>query len=178
MPEGGRRIVVGRLRKPHGLKGDVTCFPLTDRPDELFRAGRRLMVVDLAGELVGEGVTIERGRSYHREWLLKFEGIDHRDQLGPLRAGFLAVEEAELPPLADGEVYMGDLAGFAVRDAAGTPLGLVTAAYELPAGLTIEVQGPKREFLLPFRKEFVVEMDARARTLVVAPPPGLVDEGG
>ena len=48
--------------------------------------------------------------------------------------------------------------------------------YELPAGLMIEVQGPKREFLLPYKKEFVREVDREARRLVVTPPEGLIEE--
>jgi ribosomal 30S subunit maturation factor RimM len=56
-----------------------------------------------------------------------------------------------------------------------TPLGLVSAVYELPAGIMIEVQGAKREFLLPYKKEFVQEVDRAARRLVVTPPDGLLD---
>lgn len=58
----------------------------------------------------------------------------------------------------------------------GTPLGLVSAWYELPAGLMLEVQGPKREFLLPFKKEFVPEVDREARRLIVTPPDGLIED--
>jgi ribosomal 30S subunit maturation factor RimM len=51
----------------------------------------------------------------------------------------------------------------------------VSAIYELPAGLMIEVQGPKREFLLPYRKEFVREVDREGRRLVVVLPEGLLE---
>jgi 16S rRNA processing protein RimM len=78
-------------------------------------------------------------------------------------------------PLAEGEVYLHELAGFAVRLEDGSAIGLVTDVYELPAGVAIEVQGPKREFLLPYRKEFVLEVDREARRLVIAPPEGLMD---
>ena len=47
--------------------------------------------------------------------------------------------------------------------------------FDLPSGLTLEVQGPRREFLLPFRKEFVVEIAREARQLVVRLPEGLLD---
>src|SRR5690606_16468012 len=82
-----------------------------------------------------------------------------------------------LTPPADGEVYVHELEGFAVRHENGTPLGLVSSVYEMPAGLMIEVQGPRREFLLPYRKEFVLAVDREARRLVVAPPAGLIDDG-
>jgi len=57
-----------------------------------------------------------------------------------------------------------------------TPLGLVSAVYELPAGLMIEVQGPRREFLLPYKKEFVRQVDRAGRKLVVTLPEGLIEE--
>ena len=168
-------MVVGRLRKPHGLKGDLTLFPITDSPDTVFAAGRLVWLVGLDGEVVAGPVTIERSRSYHREWLVKFAGADRREAIEPWRGLFLAVPADELAPPEGDEVYLHELDGFAVRLPDETPLGLVTATYELPSGVMIEVQGPKREFLLPFKKEFVREVDRAGRRLVVTPPEGLIE---
>lgn len=168
-------MLVGRLRKPHGLKGDCTLFPLTDTPETVFTPGREVWVVNLEGDTVAGPLTVERSRSYHREWLVKFTGIDSRDALDPFRGQFLGVPQENLGPLEDNEVYLHELDGFAVRLADGTPLGLVSAVYELPAGLMIEVQGPKREFLLPYKKEFVRDVDRAGRRLVVSPPEGLLE---
>jgi 16S rRNA processing protein RimM len=175
MAEGTRHVVVGRLRKPHGLKGECTLFPLTDDPETTFASGRELWVVNLAGETVAGPLTIEQSRSYHREWLVKFAGVDSRDALEPFRAHFLGVPAEALGPLAEDEVYLHELDGFSVRLADETPLGLVSAVYELPAGIMIEVQGPKREFLLPYKKEFVQQVDRAGRRLVVTPPEGLIE---
>jgi 16S rRNA processing protein RimM len=166
---------VGRLRKPHGLKGDTTLFPLTDSPEEVFAPGRSVWLMGLDGEIVAGPIKIERSRAYHREWLVKFEGVDRRDGLEPWRGLFLSVPADQLTPPQENEVYLHELEGFAVRRPDGTPLGLVSSIYELPAGLMIEVQGPKREFLLPYKAEFVREVDRAARRLVVEPPEGLVD---
>lgn len=168
-------VVVGRLRKPHGLKGDCTLFPLTDDPATIFAPGREVWLVNLEGETVAGPLTVERSRSYHREWLVKFAGVESREALEPFRASFLGVPPDRLAPLAEDEVYLHELDGFSVRLADDTPLGLVSAVYELPAGLMIEVQGPKREFLLPYKKEFVKQVDRAGRRLVVAPPEGLLD---
>jgi 16S rRNA processing protein RimM len=175
MADGARHVVVGRFRRPHGLKGECTIFPLTDDPARVFSTGRALWVVDLAGQVVGNPLVVERSRSYHREWLLKFAGIEHRDGLEPFRNRFLALPASDAAPLAEGEVYLHELEGFAVRLEDGTPVGLVTGHYETQGGLVIEVQGPKREFLLPYRKEFVRGVDRGARRLVIAPPDGLLD---
>jgi 16S rRNA processing protein RimM len=169
-------VVVGRLRKPHGLKGECTLFPLTDDPESIFAPGRQLWVVSLSGDPVVGPLTVERSKAYHREWLVKFVGVESREALDPLRGNFLGVEAAQLPPLEEGEVYLHELDGFSVRLPDETPLGLVSAVYELPAGLMIEVQGPKREFLLPYKKEFVREVDRAGRRLVVTPPEGLLED--
>ena len=170
-----KTVVVGRFRKPHGLKGDCTLFPLTDTPESVFAPGREVWLVDLGGETVAGPFTVERSRSYHREWLVKFAGVENRDALDPFRGSLLGVPQETLGPLADDEVYLHELDGFSVRLADGTPLGLVSAVYELPAGVMIEVQGPKREFLLPYKKEFVQQVDRAGRRLVVTPPVGLIE---
>jgi 16S rRNA processing protein RimM len=174
-PGSARYLAVGRLRKPHGLKGEFSIFPLTADPATVFAAGRRLVRLQLDGAVVGEPVEVERSRGYHREWLVKFRGIDTRSELDAWRGQFLAAPAEELPPPEEGEVYVHELEGFAVRGEDGAAIGLVSAVYDLPAGLTIEVQGPKREFLLPFKKEFVRQVLREDRALVVALPEGLLD---
>ena len=168
--------MVGRLRKPHGLKGEFAVFPLTDDPEQVFAPGRRLQRLAPSGETVGDPVVLERSRRFHREWLLKFEGIERREDLEGWRGQFLGAPADELPPPGPGEVYRDELAGFAVRDEAGTALGLITAVLELPSGLMIEIQGPRREFLLPFRKEFILEVVREERRLTVRVPEGLLGE--
>ena len=178
MAGGPRHLVVGRLRKPHGLKGDVALFPLTDTPERIFRPGARLQVLDLAGAEVAGPLEVERARAYHREWLVKFRGVDSRSAVEALpgfRDGFLAAPVEALAPPGAGEVWLHELAGFAVRDEAGAPLGVVSDVYDLPSGLMLEVQGPRREFLLPWRPEFVRTVQRDARIVVVAPPEGLLD---
>jgi 16S rRNA processing protein RimM len=172
---GPRYLAVGRLRKPHGLKGEFAVFPLTGEAAAVFAAGNRLVRLGLDGAVIGEPVEIEHSRPFHREWLLKFRGKDSRQELETWRGQFLGAAAETLAPPAEGEVYLHELEGFAVRQEDGTPLGLVTALFELPAGLTLEVQGPKREFLLPFRKAFVRQVDREGRSLVVALPPGLLE---
>jgi 16S rRNA processing protein RimM len=170
-----RHLVVGRLRKPHGLKGDCAVYPLTDAPELAFAPGRSVWLKNLAGDVVAGPLTVARSRAYHRQWLVAFR--DHLDveAVKPWGGHFLAVESAGLKPPAEGEVYLHELEGFAVVDPTGKALGLVSAVLEPPAGLMLEVQGPKREFLVPFRKEFVVGVDRATRKLTVDLPEGLVD---
>jgi 16S rRNA processing protein RimM len=176
MTDAERHLVVGRLRKPHGLKGSVAVFPLTDSPEAVFAAGQELRVRGLDGEFEGGALEVEWGKPYHREWLLKFRGHDTVEAVQGLREKFLSAPQSRLPAPAAGEVYLHELEGFAVARADGTALGIVSAYFETPAGVMIEVQGPKREFLLPFRKEFVLAVDREARRLTVEPPDGLLED--
>lgn len=161
-------FAVGRLRKAHGLKGECTVFPLTDEADRLFATGETVWVLNLEGQAVAGPLTIARSRPYHREWLLTFEGHDRREAIEPWHGHFLGVPPDRLRPPDDDEVWLHELEGFAVRAPDGAPMGLVSAVYDLPSGLVIEVQGPKREVLVPYRKEFVTGVDRKARCLTVA----------
>jgi len=173
--EEARHLVVGRLRKPHGLKGDCAVFPLTDDPAAVFAPGREVWLKNLAGDVVAGPLLVERSRSYHREWLVAFREHLRIEAVEPWRGHFLTAESTALRPPAEGEVYLHELAGFAVQDAAGPALGLVTRTVDTPTGLMLEVQGPKREFLMPFKKEFVVELDRASRKMIVTLPEGMVD---
>jgi 16S rRNA processing protein RimM len=175
IPGGARRLVVARLRKPHGLKGDCAIFPLTDRPVEVLAPGRTVWVVDLAGEVVAGPLEISRSRGYHREWLVAFRGRGTRSEVEGWSGTFLAQEAEALTPPQGDEVYLDELAGFAVEDTTGQSLGLVTGWFELPGGLTLEVQGPRREFLMPYKKELVRQVDRDGKKLVVELPLGLLD---
>jgi 16S rRNA processing protein RimM len=168
-----RSLVVGRLRKPHGLKGEVAVFPLTDDPETVFVAGRVVSIVDLEGKAVAGPLEIARARTFHREWLLAFRGRDSRAEVEHWGQSFLTASVEDLDPPTAEEVYLHDLVGFAARAPNGQALGLVTAYYEMPAGLMLEIQGPKREFLVPFRKEFVRDMDRELRQMVLELPEGL-----
>lgn len=170
-----RHLLVGRLRKPHGLKGDCAVFPLTDEPEAVFAPGRQVWVKDLAGDVVAGPLTIARSRPHHREWLVGFQGYDRLEAVEVWRGTFLAAPENELRQPDQGEVYLHELEGFAVRDSNDTALGVVSEIAEGPTGLMLTVQGPKREFLMPYRKEFVREVDRQGRRLVVDLPEGLMD---
>ena len=169
---GPRHLVVGRLRKPHGLKGDCAVFPLTDDPTTVFAPGRSVWVMSVQREMLGGPLVVERSRPYHREWLVAFRGYDSRTAVDGWVDTLLAAPETELRPPAPGEVYVHELEGFRVEQPDRASLGVVSGVYDLPGGLTLEVQGPGRQFFVPFRKEFVREVDREGRRLVVELPEG------
>ena len=77
-------LVVGVVKKPHGVKGEVLVYPVTDEPEAVFRTGRVLVVVDGEGRATGQELEVVRVRPFHRAWLLHFQGIEDRE---PVKAG-------------------------------------------------------------------------------------------
>ncbi|MBL8987144.1 MAG: 16S rRNA processing protein RimM [Gemmatimonadetes bacterium] len=173
--EPARHLVVGRLRKPHGLKGECTVFPLTSDPEAVFAKGRAVWLMKLNGELVQGPLIVDRSRAYHREWLVAFKGYPERSAVEGWNDLLLSAPADTLRPPDDGEVYLHELTGFSVVDETGQALGIVTAVDEVVTGVLLEVQGKKREFVLPFRKEFVVGVDRERRRLDVKLPEGMVE---
>ena len=166
---------VALFNKPHGLKGEALVYALTSEPDEVFVPGRELMKLNQDGEPVGEPVTIERARRYHREWLIKFRGIEERTPLETwVRQGLLGVPKSDLAPPKDDQLYRHEIPGTPVV-VGEQVIGVAKEVLSGPGGdlLSLEVNG--KELLVPFRKPIVRRIDRVARRIELDPPPGLLD---
>ena len=169
-------LAVGLLKKPHGVKGDVLIFPLTDAPEQMFAVGRVLVVLDREGRPTGGELVVSRSRAYHRAWLVHFEGVEDRAALEALRERCLGVAVGEARPLAEGEFYLHELIGLAVELKDRTPVGVVRDVYEAPQGylLGVRAEGGK-EHLVPFNPGIVRRVDRAERRVVITPPDGLLE---
>lgn len=170
-------LLVGRVRKAHGLAGEVLVESMTDAPDVVFTSGRRLFAGTAAGDPAPDGalLTIRSVRRHGPAIRLQLDEIRTREAADAWRGRYLLVPQDELPPPSDDEVYRHELYGLDVLDAAGTPLGTVVELYDLPAGLTLEIRPEAGQtFLFLWRPEWIVDTDLAARRLVIAPPEGLL----
>ncbi len=169
-------LAVARLRKPHGLKGDVVLWALTDDPEGVLVAGRRLVPVSEEGERAGDEVVIERSRRYQRQWLVKFESIADRGVLEGWRNRLFGVAVEELAAPRDEEMYVYEMPGVSVR-VGGEIIGRVIRLVEVAGGggdlLAVDVGG--REVLVPFRRPIVTRVDREAREIELDPPDGLLE---
>ena len=172
---GPTHLVVGLLKKPHGVKGDALIYPVTDEPETVFAVGRRLVVLDKVGQATGREVVVARSRAYHRAWLLHFEGIEVREGLDELRERRLAIPVEEARPLEAGEYYMHELVGLKVATADGTAVGVVAEVVEAPQGWLLDVAGATRRHLIPFTAGVVARVDRDAGLVVIEPPAGLLE---
>jgi len=167
-----RFLSIGMITRPHGVRGelrlrlhqadstaleevDAVWLALPDATD----APRRYGIA--AARYVDGGI------------LCELEDVEGRDAADRLRGAQVLVPRAELPPLAPGEFYLGDLEGCAVVTRAGQPWGVVHEVQQLGAHDTLVVHDGDVERLLPYVAQFVVDVDLEARRVVVDPPEGL-----
>ncbi len=158
------RVVIGRAGAPHGVRGELRIFPLTDYP-ERFQGMERVYV--------GEDLLPITGVRYQNEKiLLRFAGFDSREKAAALTGRFLSVDRAEAVPLAEGEYYTFDIIGLAVSDEAGQDLGTVTEVIQTGSNdvYVVSKKGQAAQTLVPALKSVVREIDLAGGRMVVALP--------
>jgi 16S rRNA processing protein RimM len=174
-------MIVGRVRKAHGIRGELLVEPITDAPDTVFVSGRRLFAGTASGDPSPDGqeLHITAVRQHMESVRLTLAEVPDRGAAELWRGRFLLAPQDELPPVADDEVYLHDLPGMRVMHVDGRTLGDVADTYELPQGLMLDVRpvngGPT--YFIPWRDEVLVRVDESARVITVNPPEGLLPEG-
>lgn len=184
IPPADALVVVGRVRKAHGIRGELVVEALTNEPAAVFAAGRRLFGGSPDGFLLPATpraptptLTVRRSSPFKEGVILAVEELADRTAAELWRERTLLAVAEELPPPGEDEIYLYDLVGMAVVLADGTPLGEVVNYFELPHELMLEIQRPGREKtdLLPFRPEMITRVDQAARVLTAEPPEGLFE---
>ena len=165
-------LVVGVITTVHGLRGEVAIQNRSDNPDRWGPGGTVLL-----GD--GRTLTIESSRSHGKRLLVKFEGIDDRTTAEALRGASLVVPESWVPALPAGEWWAYQLEGCAVETSSGRSLGVLTEIVANPANdIWIAVDPEGTETLIPVLADFLVEVDANARRIVVRDVPGVTAPEG
>ena len=181
-------IIVGRVRKAHGIRGEVVVETITDEPDAIFASGRRVFAGTAAGDLAPARTElhITTSRPFNEGLLVGFAEVPDRNVAETWRSRYLLLPASELPAPAEDEVYVHDLIGMRVTLATdahggqpGSTIGTVIEIYELPQGLAIDVRrDPPREketVLLNYDERTIASVDKDARVIVVTPPEGLLE---
>ncbi|MEJ7744795.1 MAG: ribosome maturation factor RimM [Nocardioidaceae bacterium] len=164
-------LLVGRIGRAHGLRGDVAIDVRTDEPERRFTDG--------AAFDTSHGKLELRSSRWHGQRLLAtFVGVTDRNAAEglngiELRVGVPATERPDDPE----EFYDHQLIGLVAVTEEGTHVGEVREILHLPAQDVLVVRRDGAELLIPFVSEIVPALDLEARRLVVVPPPGLLDEG-
>ena len=170
--------LVGRVRRAHGIRGELVVESLTDAPDAIFASGRRVFAGTPAGdpEPQPRELHILRSSPFKGGWIVAFEGIPDRSAAEGWRNRTLLLPEEEVAAPDEGEIFIHDLVGMRVVRVTGEPVGEVRTVYEMPQGLVLEVARPEGgDVMLPFDDHTVTSVDAEARTIEVDPVEGLLD---
>ncbi|MGW1894966.1 ribosome maturation factor RimM [Streptomyces sp. NPDC002004] len=168
------QLVVARIGRAHGIKGEVTVEVRTDEP-ELRLAPGAVLATDPASR---GPLTIETGRVHSGRLLLRFEGVRDRTAAEALRNTLLIaeVDPKERPEEPD-EYYDHQLMDLDVVTEDGIEVGRITEISHLPSQDLFVVERPDgSEVFIPFVEEIVTEIDLEEQRAVIVPPPGLIDD--
>ncbi|MDT0341145.1 ribosome maturation factor RimM [Streptomyces litchfieldiae] len=167
------QVVVARIGRAHGIKGEVTVEVRTDEPELRLAPGERLTT----DPPENGPLTIESGRVHSGRLLLRFAGVPDRTAAEALRNTLLVaeVDPEELPEDPE-EFYDHQLVGLEAVTVDGALIGTVSDIAHLPGQDLLIVERPEGgEALIPFVGEIVPEIDLAVGRAVVDPPPGLLD---
>jgi 16S rRNA processing protein RimM len=164
-------LVVGRIGRPHGLRGEVSVTVRTDSPAERFAPGT---VFRLSA---GRRVTVAGTRWHGSALLLRLEGVDDRSAAEQLRGAVLTVTADELPSPEDpDEFHDHELIGLRAELADAVAVGTVRDVVHGPAGeLLVLAREGDPDALIPFVRDIVPTVDLEGGRLVLTPPDGLLD---
>lgn len=166
--------VIGLVVSPHGVGGQVKVVPYSDYPERI----RDLDQVVLQNESGERVMPIEEASLHGRFWLIKFKGIDNRDQAAALRNCLLLIPLNQRVVLPEDSYYHDQLIGLQVVDPENRHIGLVvdlliTGGHDL---LIVEEDSEKaKRFLIPAVKKFIRKIDSQAGKIIAELPEGLLD---
>lgn len=174
---GAAFLIVGEIKKAHGIKGECFVSPATDDVAGLYSEGRSLLIGDSEGrpDESGLALTIAGARGFKGGLIVRFEDVRDRNAAEVLRGRTLLARADEIRPLAAGEFFVHDLVGLEVETVEGRPVGRVVEIYETGPGHMLEVDDGAHTHLIPFNERLVREVDVKAGRIVIDAIPGLLD---
>jgi 16S rRNA processing protein RimM len=168
-------VLVGRITKPHGLRGDVVVTPETDFLEERFAPGAQLLMRRQGQRAAIESVSVASVRFHNGRPIVRFEGLTSIDQAEALAGASLWISASGRRPLPEGHYYHDALIGCDVETLAGARVGRVTRIDAFGSAPLLAVTDGRHEMLIPLAEAICVRIDPVLRRIVIDPPEGLLD---
>jgi 16S rRNA processing protein RimM len=168
-----RFLLLGRVLRPHGVRGELRIDIMTAYPERILPG----LIVNIGPDPAADDVPeyeITKVRRHHQYLILQVDGVDDRDAADLLRELYVMVALEDAVPLDDDEFYLFQAIGLAVYTDDGEPLGAVVDVLETGANDVYVVQGPRGEVLLPAIDECIVDVDVDAGKMTVHLMDGLL----
>ena len=158
-------LVVGYLRRAHGLRGEMLMDILTDFPDRITQ-GKKIYLGETHREM-----TIRSIRPNNKVLLIAFEGFDTPENAGTLRNQNVYVRTDQVPPLPEGEYYHHELLGLKVVDESGKYLGILDEILETGANDVYVIKDETgHEILIPAVPDYVKNINLEVKEIIVSLP--------
>ena len=165
-------VLVGRVARTHGNRGEVIVDPHTDFPERRFAPGA-VLHVGRRGHV--ESHRVRSLRIHRQRPIIGLDGIDTIGAAERLAAAEIKIPPGDLTPLPDGVFYRHDLVGCAVETVTGLQVGVVSAVEGSEGESRLIVGKGRAEVLVPLAAPICVSIDVPARKIVIDPPAGLLD---
>jgi len=165
-------VLVGRVGRTHGIRGQVAVTPDTDFVAERFRRGAQVWIRHAEQTTA---LTIVEAKLEGRRPVLAFEGYDSIEAAETLAGAELRVPESSLQPLPEGTYYLHQLVGCRVETVDGATVGDVTRVDGGAAAAVLMVASAHGDVLVPLAQEICVGIDVGARLIRVRMPEGLLE---
>jgi 16S rRNA processing protein RimM len=162
---------LGRITKPHGLKGEVQVLLDVDDPE--YYEDMESVFVEQKGELVPYFIESIKVRT--NMVIVKFESVDTLETATKLKNAILYLPEDLLDDLDEDDYYFHDLIGCTVIDSEKGELGQVKAVHTMPAQNLLEIEHQGKEVLIPIIDSIVTKVDKEAKKIDVTLPEGLLE---
>ena len=172
MGEPPRRILIGRIVKPHGTRGEVVLEVLSE-VEERFAPGARVEAGDPDGERTL--LTIRKTRPDRGRLLAFFDEIGDRTAAERFHGALLSIDASEAAPLPEGSYYAWQLEGLAVFDEDGRRLGTLARVLDRAGSDLWVVDANGKDVMVPAVEEFVRSVDLEAGRIVLHLIPGLFE---
>ena len=169
-------LLVGRVSRPHGVRGELRVEIVTDYPERLSQHTDFYLARPDSPTTVRRYL-VEKVRIHRDVALLKLVGCDDRNAADELRGLLVQIPIEDAVPLEEGEYYLYQLIGVWVETEDGEGLGQVVDVIETGANDVYVVRGPRGEVLLPAIEDVVLELDLESKRMVVHLLAGLLPEG-
>jgi len=173
-------LIVGRILRPHGIRGELVVDVRTDEPEARFFVGSTFDVgpaEDRLGSPVGPRLTIDTVRWHHGRPLIFFAEVPDRDVADQMRGLLLWVDSTGIAPPADpDEFHDHQLVGLAVATVSGEPVGSVARIDHSPGSdLLVVRREDGSTALVPFVRALVPTVDIAGGKVLIDPPGGLLE---
>ncbi|HKJ27812.1 MAG TPA: ribosome maturation factor RimM [Anaerolineales bacterium] len=163
-------LLVGILRRPHGVRGEMIMSVMTDFPERLKPGITLYLGLDRTP------LTIRSLRHHNRGQIIAFEGLNSREEVGNYRNHELFVRADDRPPLPEGEHYLHEILGLTVVTDQGETLGTVTDLIETGAnGVFVVRPDSGKDILIPDIEDVILKIDLEGKQILVHVIEGLIE---